>query len=287
MSPHTRCLKKTGDRAFLLSIRLKCTAKRSTYRVLLALLANLVLTLPSQTFFLHAAMGVELRLLSLDSRGEPLGEILKKISKDTGYRISVDPEWTGLPVSVSFKNLPMDKGLRRILARLNHSIVFDDADQRISIVIKSLIHGEDLTAGGVDKAFQDGLPGALSPTKVSFGNINDPGAIQVIPPKGPGEIGTTHNQLEEIEARRAQVDPGNIEVIPPSKDGGMGVTQNDLDKIEARRSKIDPANIEVIPPTEAGAKGTTVKELKFHQNAQISKALKNKNLVPPDGFVPK
>ena len=112
------------------AVRLAC---RTTGLVLACVLG----ALPSGAPLLHAAGHPGPPAFSLEARGAPLGEVLKKVSDDTGYRITVDPEWTGWPISGSFKNLPINLGLRRILSNLNHSIVFNEADRRIAIVIKS------------------------------------------------------------------------------------------------------------------------------------------------------
>jgi hypothetical protein len=220
----------------------------------LVLLAGLLLTLLSSQPFLRIAAGAESRLLSLDARGETLGELLRKISKDTGYLISFDSEWAGLPVSVSFRNLTVAQGLRRVLAKLNHSIVFNDAGRRIAIVIKSFNNGGEFPSEAVLKAVNNDPPGALQSTKASLETIKDPVEIQVIPPEKPRTHGTTRKELEEIEARRPMIDPDHIEVLPPS--GG-------------------------------GEKGVTVKEIKVGQKVKNLAALKDGNLVPPDGIRPK
>jgi hypothetical protein len=83
------------------------------------------------------------------------------------------------------------------------------------------------------------------------------------------------------------IKPGDIQVIPPEKPGGHGVTQKELEKIEDRRSKLDPDNIEVIPPVGVGAKGVTLKGIKIQQHDQISEALRDRNIVPLYGLLPK
>jgi hypothetical protein len=217
----------------------------------LVLLAGLFLALLSYQPFLRIAAGAESRLLSLDMRGEPLGEVLKKFSKDAGYLISFDSEWEGLPVSVSFKNLTMVQGLRRILAQLNYSLVFNDADRRISIVIKSLNNGEEFSSEAV-KAANNSPPGTLQSPKASLGAIKNPGEIQVIPPQMAGETGITKNQLEQIETSRAEVDPGSIEVTPPSKPGERGVTLKQIEAQNASQRTVGIRDANPVPPDNFG-----------------------------------
>jgi hypothetical protein len=222
---------------------------RSTRWVSVVLLAGLISTLLSYPSSLFAAKGSGSQVFSLEVRGEPLGEVLKKISNVTGYQISVTPGWTILPVSVILNRSPIDQGLRRILSNLNHSIVFNEADHRISIEIKSFLNGEGLHSGDLVMAVDDNPPGALRSSAVYLKNF---------------------------------INPDDIEVIPPTEPDEAGVTQKDLKEIESQRLKVDPDNIEVIPPAEPRGKGVTIGEVKAHQNPKKMAVLKGTELVPLD-----
>ena len=224
---------------------------RSTGWVSVVLLAVLASGILGYQPFLRIALGAESQLLSLDARGDPLGEVLKKISNHTGYRITVDSEWTDLPVSGSFKNLPIDQGLRRILSKLNHSLIFNEADHRISIDIKSFHDGEGFQRGNLLRAADDYPPGGLQSSAVNLKDV---------------------------------INPGDIQVIPPAEPGGAGITLKEMQEIEAQRVKISTDDIEVIPPAEGGGKGVSLKESNAQQSLQKPTILKETELVPPDGF---
>ena len=209
----------------------------STRWVPAILLAGIISVLLTAQPGLCAPKSAGTGVFSLDVRKEPLGEVLKKISKDTGYHITVDSEWTGLPVSESFKDLPMDQGLRRILSDLNYSIVFNEADHRISIDIKSFLDGEVFQKVGLSRAADDNPPGALRSLAVNLKDVINPGEIQVIPPTEPGEAGITLKEMQAIEAQRAKISPGDIEVIPPAEVGGKGVS---LKESKAQQSHQKP-----------------------------------------------
>ena len=198
--------------------------------------------------------GIGSTVFSLDVKNEALGEVMQKVSAITGFQIMISPEWSGWTISARLENVSINYGLRQLLSELNHFIVFNEAERRISIIIDSSVSGEGLGKGSLAKVVDQGPPSVRPLSAVILNEY---------------------------------INPADIQVIPPENSGGPGFTQKDLDEIEFRRSKIDPANIEVIPPTEAGEKGVTVKEAKTHQTDQFSEALKYKNLVPPDGFVPK
>jgi hypothetical protein len=72
--------------------------------------------------------------ISLTAKNEPLGDVLKKISMATGYEIILDNNWRGYPVTVSIEDIPLNKGLKRILKDLNNVIVYVSS-KKIKIII--------------------------------------------------------------------------------------------------------------------------------------------------------
>jgi len=85
----------------------------------------------------HNAMGqvsTEEPHISLNVKNKPLGDVLKIISEDTGYKFKLNNQWAGYPISASLKNMPLHQTLKRILGRLNHTIIYE-SDKRVNIVI--------------------------------------------------------------------------------------------------------------------------------------------------------
>ncbi|MBF0165147.1 MAG: hypothetical protein HQM01_11720 [Magnetococcales bacterium] len=60
--------------------------------------------------------------LSVTMRSVPIREALQKVSDQVGIPFLVDPEASG-KVSVQFENLPLEKGLRRLLSGQSHAMV--------------------------------------------------------------------------------------------------------------------------------------------------------------------
>lgn len=232
-------------------MQMKDMALRSTCWVSVVFFVELISILLCYPPSLLAANGAGSQVFSLEVRGEPLGEVLKKISNDTDYKITVDPGWAGLPVSVSFKSLPIEQGLRRILLNMNHSIIFNEADHCIFIVIKSFLNGEEFQAGGRVKMVDEGPSGAVRSSAAYYKNFINPGDIQVIPPTETGEPGMTLKEHKEIEAHWVEISPDDIEVIPPA---------------------------------EHVEKGVTLKEIRAQQNLKKTAGFKDKELVPPSSF---
>jgi len=215
-------------------------------------------------------------VFSLNVKDEPLKEALKKISKSTGYRITVSENWASLPVTAQLKNLTVEEGLKRLLKGLNHSLVIQDIEKKISIKIINVSSDiQPLAQLALDQ--ENNEPAPLQ-AKI------DPQDIEVAPPNKPGERGITQREIDAIRAKQEKIDPGDIEVMPPDKPGEKGITQRELDAIIAKQKKIDPGDIEVIPPENPGERGITQREIDairaLHQEANTPDI----ELAPPKGF---
>ena len=76
---------------------------------------------------------------SVEVRNTPLEQVLDQIGRETGCRFEVDPVWKQHPVTASFRNLSMGKGLKRILSDLNHALVYESPQ-----VIRIIIFGQSV-----------------------------------------------------------------------------------------------------------------------------------------------
>jgi hypothetical protein len=72
--------------------------------------------------------------ITLKVTNEPLSVALNTIANSSGYRILVDPQWSGSRVSASFDHVALEKGLKRLLKDFDHAIVFE-SDRTIRIII--------------------------------------------------------------------------------------------------------------------------------------------------------
>ena len=110
--------------------------------------------------------------ISLNVKNEPLGDVLEKIAEATGYQISVSESWADMPVTATFKDVPLHKGLKRILGKTNNAIIYG-ASGKIKIVI-------------YDKASAGGRPPGL-PVGPSYPPQPDVGSRPLPGPATPAE----------------------------------------------------------------------------------------------------
>ena len=72
--------------------------------------------------------------ISLKVKNQPLGDVLKKISLDTGFKFKLNDKWSIYPVNASIENMSLHRGLKLILRGLNHVIIYE-SDKSIKIVV--------------------------------------------------------------------------------------------------------------------------------------------------------
>ena len=102
-------------------------------RVLVCFLA-ILLTHPTFPSFSADTAG-HAPLISLEAKDESLKGVLKKIAKQTGYRIYLNEEWEKQPISIKLHNETLRGSIRRLLRGLNHAITWDESKKTLSLFI--------------------------------------------------------------------------------------------------------------------------------------------------------
>jgi hypothetical protein len=146
--------------------------------------------------------------ISLSVRNQPLGDVLNKIARETGYTFKLEDEWKGYPVNASIQNLPLNQGLKRILTSLNHAIIYE-SEKKIQILVY----------GKTDAHQKDSHLNRSSPPP-------DPGYLQEsAPPPEPisedtGDARSADESAEETET------VGEMVETPPSNQESSSPTEN-------------------------------------------------------------
>ncbi len=73
--------------------------------------------------------------ISADLEMVPLKEIFEKISEAKGVWFRCDESLFNRKVSVFFKDLPLEKGLKRLLGPLNYCLLFSDSTKLVGVII--------------------------------------------------------------------------------------------------------------------------------------------------------
>ena len=100
----------------------------------------MLLFLTTEGNFINQVRGQELTeepYISIEIQDQPLGEVLDIISQDTGYTFNVSRQWKDYSVNASIQSMPLNKGLNRILAGLNHVIIYESEK-----IVNILVYGK-------------------------------------------------------------------------------------------------------------------------------------------------
>ena len=150
--------------------------------------------------------------ISLNAENDTLTNVLDRISQASGYKIEFDQEWGEYRVNLELKNESLEDALSRILVNLNHALIWNDSEKKISI----FINGE-VRAGG--SRISPSAGGSSGPGTASRGSSvrRRPvaGSSRRMPSQGPGEIGEPSS-------------PGSIDPLPADESGGRS-SQSDRD----------------------------------------------------------
>jgi hypothetical protein len=73
-------------------------------------------------------------IISLNVTDRPLVEVLENISIAAGCQFSIDESWEDYPITASFDNEPLSRGLKRVFRNINTAIIYG-ADRTIRIMI--------------------------------------------------------------------------------------------------------------------------------------------------------
>ncbi len=112
---------------------MKSNYKKRIFLFFRVFLINLLLML-----FCCNGVGYTAPFFSITADNEPLGQVLAKISKSTGYKIELTKGWENKPVSVSLKKILLEKGLRdimRIADESSYALVVNDKMKKVEIRI--------------------------------------------------------------------------------------------------------------------------------------------------------
>lgn len=91
------------------------------------------------------------KLISIEAKARPLGEVLNQISRESGYVFQIEDSWRSHRVTVSLVNAPLDFGLKRVLSGLNHAIVYLPGPVVKIVVIADAPPGQATTAPGAPR----------------------------------------------------------------------------------------------------------------------------------------
>jgi len=151
--------------------------------------------------------------ISLKAQNQPLGDVLKKISQDTGYKFKINGQWSRHPVNASIDNMPIIQGLKLILRGLNHAIIYE-SDNRVKILVY----------GKAESRQTDSSPTQSFTPQIQNYQQEPP------PPTGPSTEEAQDSEVADDSSEEADSSESIEEKKEPSEDESSKKTENDTDE---------------------------------------------------------
>jgi type II secretory pathway component GspD/PulD (secretin) len=128
----------------------------------------------------RAGAEVSERLVTLETQQKPLKEVLQRIAGQTGCTFLFDGAWSNYPVSVRLEKATLQTSLRRVLASVNHALVYlPDRTVKIIITESTQTTGGGSAAGIPARARRPTPPNPEPPAAPEPSNpAEEPGTVE-------------------------------------------------------------------------------------------------------------
>jgi hypothetical protein len=120
------------------------------------------------------------KTLSADVKKVPLKAILEKLKKEKGIWFEGDESLFEEKVSVQFKDLPLLDGVKRILAHLNYSLMFDKNQRLVGVIVLGRLDPSRMNVGSRREPAK-----GTNPQEASIDISPDSGMFKVVPNSPP------------------------------------------------------------------------------------------------------
>jgi type II secretory pathway component GspD/PulD (secretin) len=131
---------------------LNSTRRQTGILILLFLIPGFLIWFP-----IHPPLAAEGQpeedIFSIRAANEPLREVLKKISKASGYEIRFNTQLADERVSIQLDNMTLNEALARVLQAYNHMSLWDDANYIITLFIFKK-NRPPVTLSGMNRIFE-------------------------------------------------------------------------------------------------------------------------------------
>jgi hypothetical protein len=239
--------------------------------------------------------------LTLKVENLPLDDVLKRISHDIGREIIVNPPWGKVPLTLNFKDIPLEEGIRKIidaLGRPSHFIVTNEKYKKVTLLISGLPSVSPAASMG-NKTTSPDDKGATLSSDSHIGSLiaaeleamksehknhwmDLPKDTVISPPSASGGPGLTIGQLEAIikeQEEKLETLPKETIITPPSTSGGPGLTIGQLEAIkeQQKNQRLLTKDSVIGPPSMSGGPRLT-----FGQLEAIKKEYEEKRKAQPE-----
>jgi hypothetical protein len=168
-------------------------------------------------------------IISLDVTNQSLDEVLEQISTVTGYQFTFDESWADYPITASFENEPLFRGLKRIFRNISTAIIYG-TDRTIKIIIydQGPPAGKSVGQSVIIKSSQD----PVQPSQ-PFGEATAPQPEVEISEEDSSSENTELQSEESSESVSEANEAGAEETEPMAEDSDEAAADSEVEQKES------------------------------------------------------
>jgi hypothetical protein len=160
-------------------------------------------------------------VFSLIVNNERLDGVLEKISKATGYEITVNEGWRSRTVSAQLDNVTLEEGLKVILEELgrpSHLLIYDKGRKRVEIVLLTAPSSKSEATARVEPPAPLRLQRHMTPPALERAKPVTRPSLRRIRERPPGPPVPPEKTLDRTGPEESGQDPVNDKQGPPDTD---------------------------------------------------------------------
>lgn len=192
-------------------------------------------------------------IISLNVTDQPLVEVLEDISIAVGCQFSIDESWDDYPITASFANEPLYKGLKRVLRNINNAIIYG-ADRTVRIIIydEAMPSGKEIKHSATIRSPTESLP-QIQPSSEATApqpELGDPedGSDAVNDEQPPeeaaesgSELGATDVEIEQTQKEESGEATAEENTDDSETEQAEPADEQENNQTEETKSTLDPS----------------------------------------------
>ena len=221
-------------------------------------------------FFLPASAisdnSVADEIVSLNVTNRPLGEVLENLSIAADCQFSFDESWEEYPLTASFDNEPLHRGLKLLFRNINNAVIYG-ADRTVKIIIydEAEFSGKAIKHSATNRSHQEPTR-QIQPNSEATAPQPEPGE-----PEDSSDADNLDQPAEETGESASESDAGEIEITETTKEESGETT------VEENTDDLETEKVDATPEQESNQAEETESTLGQSENSENTESAEESN----------
>jgi hypothetical protein len=175
-------------------------------------------------------------IVSLNVTNRPLGEVLDNLSIAADCQFSFDESWEEYPLSASFNNQPLHRGLKLLFRNINNAVIYG-ADRTVKIIIydEAELSGNPIKPSATNRSYQQPT-WQIQPNNEATAPQPEPGD-----PEYSSDADNLDQLPEENDESASESNEADAEITDTTKEESDETTaEENTDDLETEQADVAP-----------------------------------------------